>query len=298
MATRPRTSAPSFGTGAKLIARTTAAINRTERMPPRLSTGSVVSFTWAGTRRSAKTSATTASGSVSRKTEPHQKCSSNRPESSGPERRDRAAERRPERDRLGPRRTRPERRDQRQGRRVRHARGEPTEHSGDEQDGVRWRVRGEEAGRDRERRAEDQHQLPSVPVADRTEVEHRCREPERVPDRDQVQCRLRRVERRPDRGERDVRDRQVQVRDRGHEDQREEDDSPNVPAGLTTSNRAQWWNTAFAACSFGSRARKGRPGTRRRLRMSSRSSSIRSIETPFRTTTRITVMSSMSAGIG
>ena len=53
-------------------------------MPPRLSTGSVVSFTWAGTRRSAKTSATTASGSVSRKTEPHQKCSSNRPESRGP----------------------------------------------------------------------------------------------------------------------------------------------------------------------------------------------------------------------
>ena len=45
IATSPRTRLPSFGTGAKLIASTTAAISRTERMPPRLSTGSVVSFT-------------------------------------------------------------------------------------------------------------------------------------------------------------------------------------------------------------------------------------------------------------
>ena len=53
-------------------------------MPPRLSTGSAVSLTWAGTSRNASTSATTASGSVSRKTDPHQKCSSSNPESSGP----------------------------------------------------------------------------------------------------------------------------------------------------------------------------------------------------------------------
>jgi hypothetical protein len=49
-----------------------------------LSTGSVPSFTCAGTYRHASTIATTASGSVSRKTEPHQKCSSNTPDASGP----------------------------------------------------------------------------------------------------------------------------------------------------------------------------------------------------------------------
>ena len=49
-----------------------------------MSTGSVVSFTWAGTRRIASTSATTANGIVRRKTDPHQKCSSSRPESNGP----------------------------------------------------------------------------------------------------------------------------------------------------------------------------------------------------------------------
>ncbi len=84
IAARPSTRLASFGTAAKLIARTSAATNRTDRTPPRLSTGSVASFTWAGTSRAARNSATTASGNVSRKTEPHQKCSSSKPESSGP----------------------------------------------------------------------------------------------------------------------------------------------------------------------------------------------------------------------
>ena len=53
-------------------------------MPPRLSTGSVVSLTWAGTNRQAMNSATTASGSVTRKTEPHAKRSSRKPATSGP----------------------------------------------------------------------------------------------------------------------------------------------------------------------------------------------------------------------
>ena len=48
---RPSTSAPSFGTGAKLIARMSAPTSTTERIPPRLSTGSVVSLTWLGTKR-------------------------------------------------------------------------------------------------------------------------------------------------------------------------------------------------------------------------------------------------------
>ena len=55
-----------------------------ERTPPRLSTGSVDSLTWLGTNFSAINSAITASGTVSRNTEPHQKCSSRIPEQSGP----------------------------------------------------------------------------------------------------------------------------------------------------------------------------------------------------------------------
>ena len=42
------------------------------------------SLTCAGTNIQAITSATTASGSVIRKTEPHQKCSSSQPATSGP----------------------------------------------------------------------------------------------------------------------------------------------------------------------------------------------------------------------
>ena len=73
-----------FGTGAKLIARISAATSTTERMPPGLSTGSVVSLTWAGTSLAAIGNATTTSGSVIRKTEPHSKCSSSAPATSGP----------------------------------------------------------------------------------------------------------------------------------------------------------------------------------------------------------------------
>ena len=53
-------------------------------MPPTLSTGSVDSLTWDGTSRHAIRSATTASGRVIRKTDPHQKYSSSQPAASGP----------------------------------------------------------------------------------------------------------------------------------------------------------------------------------------------------------------------
>ena len=120
-------------------------------MPPRLSTGSVVSLTWARDEAgSASTSATTASGSVTRKTEPHQKCSSSAPESSGPSEAMRAAEPRPERDRLRPRRPRPERRDQGERRRVGHAGREAAEEARHEQHLVGRRVGGEQAGGDRQ----------------------------------------------------------------------------------------------------------------------------------------------------
>ena len=72
------------GTGAKLIDRTSAATRTTDRIPPRLSTGSLASLTWLGTYITAATIATAASGKVIRKTEPHQKCSNRAPESTGP----------------------------------------------------------------------------------------------------------------------------------------------------------------------------------------------------------------------
>src|SRR6476661_4613692 len=84
MTARPRTRVPLPGTGAKLIESTRPATSRTDKMPPRLSTGSVDSLTWAGTNRQAITRATTANGSVTRKTDPHQKSSSNQPATSGP----------------------------------------------------------------------------------------------------------------------------------------------------------------------------------------------------------------------
>jgi hypothetical protein len=56
----------------------------TERIPPRLSTGSEVSFTFPGTKIHASARATTASGRVTRKTEPQSNCSRSAPETSGP----------------------------------------------------------------------------------------------------------------------------------------------------------------------------------------------------------------------
>src|ERR1044072_1176662 len=81
---KPIARAPLPGTGARLMPRTSAATSSIERMPPRLSTGSLVSLTWAGTKRQARKRARTASGRVTRKTEPQANCSSRAPESSGP----------------------------------------------------------------------------------------------------------------------------------------------------------------------------------------------------------------------
>jgi hypothetical protein len=85
-ATAPSDSAsvPLPGTGAKLMARISAATSRTDTTPPRLSTGSEVSWTCAGTYLSAIGNATSTSGSVTTKTDPQSKCSSSAPEISGP----------------------------------------------------------------------------------------------------------------------------------------------------------------------------------------------------------------------
>ena len=69
---RPTISVVAFGTAAKLIPRIRAPTSAIESTPPRWSTGSVLSLTCAGTSQTAIASAITASGSVRRKTDPHQ----------------------------------------------------------------------------------------------------------------------------------------------------------------------------------------------------------------------------------
>src|SRR4051795_4122304 len=84
IAASPSANVPLLGTGAKLIERMSAATRTTDSTPPRLSTGSVASLTWAGTTFAASGSATTTRGSVIRKTEPQSNCSSSAPATSGP----------------------------------------------------------------------------------------------------------------------------------------------------------------------------------------------------------------------
>ena len=170
------------------------------------------------------TRATAASGSVTRKTEPHSKCSSRNPETQRSEGGDRAAERRPQRDRARPGRARPQGRDQGQRRRVGHAGGHAADDAGDDEHLDRRREGRRDAGRDRQQDAEDEHQLAAVAVAQRAEPQDRRRQPERVADGHQVERRLGRVECLADVGQGDVGDRQVQVRDGRHEDEREQDE--------------------------------------------------------------------------
>nr|WP_262366485.1 hypothetical protein [Streptomyces sp. WAC05950] len=90
----------------------------------------------------------------------------------GPEHGDAASQGGPQRDRLRPPRPRPQGGDQRQGGRVGHAGREPAEDPCHREDGVVRRERGEQAGGDGQRDAEEQQQLAPVPVADRTQIEH------------------------------------------------------------------------------------------------------------------------------
>ncbi len=66
------------------MARIAEPTRTADRMPPRLSTDSLVSLTCAGTKRTAMTRATTASGRVTRNTELQSKCSRRNPDTSGP----------------------------------------------------------------------------------------------------------------------------------------------------------------------------------------------------------------------
>ena len=140
---------------------------------------------------------------------------------------DGAAEGGPERDRVRPPGPRsPERRDQGERGRVGHARGHATSDASRNQHLDRRRERSDEAGRDRQTDTEQQQHLSAVSVSNGPEPQDGGGEPERVADGHEVQLRLGCVEREADRRECDVGDRQVQVRDRGHDDQRREDDLP------------------------------------------------------------------------
>ena len=147
-----------------------------------------------------------------------------RPGDQWAERRDAAAERRPERDRLGPLLPGPQRRDQRQRRRVGHAGGDAAEHAGEEEHLGGGGEGGEDRERDGQRHAEQQQRLAPVAVADRAEVEDGGGEAERVADRDQVDHRLAGVEGLADVRQGDVGDGEVEVGDPGDQDQRPKDE--------------------------------------------------------------------------
>ena len=226
---------------------TTLATRTTDRIPPRLSTGSVVSLTWAGTSSTASTKATTASGSVSRNTDPHQNSSSRAPAVSGP-----SAE------------IPPPSADQRA---IDFVRAGP-DHSAvirasvvgyampaasppstrapisTSTDGAQAASR--HAGTERTT-PEQQHHLAPVAIAERAQVEHGRGEAERVADGHQVELRLRGVERLADVGERHVGDGEVEVGDGRHEDQRAEhqtlagrDSWRARPRRRSRSGRSRW----------------------------------------------------------
>ena len=215
---------PFPGTGAKLMLRIRAATSTAESTPPRLSTGSSPSFTWAGDQQQGEHEGDDRQG---QRHEEHRAPPVVLEQGAGhqrPEGGDRTAERGPQGDGLGPSRARrPQRGDQRQRRRVGHAGREATEDAGGDQHADARRVGGDQAGGNREHHAGQAHPLAAVAVADGSQVQHRGRQAQRVADRGQVQRRLGGVERLADVGERHVRHREVQVRDRGDEDQRKED---------------------------------------------------------------------------
>ena len=198
--TSPMTRASMLGTGAKLMARIRVPTRTADRMPPRLSTGSSVSLTWAGTKRHAMNSATAARGNVTRKTEPHSNRSSRNPETSGP----RAAIAPPSADQSAIDRVRPGPGAQSAVMRASVVgNAMPADTPPTMRAPMRTSIDGanaaKQAGRDRKADAQQQQHLAPVVVAHRAEPQDRRGQAKGVADRDQVELRLGRVEREPDR---------------------------------------------------------------------------------------------------
>ena len=185
-----------------------------DRMPPKLSTGSVDSLTCAGMFFRTMKRATSATGMTTRKTALQGELQQQGPGDQGSQRVDGAARGRPQRDRFGAGRTAPQRRDQGETGGKRHTGGDTAEDARADQDFDRRREAGDQRGGDRQRQAEEQHHLAAVAVAERAEPEHRAGQAQRVPHRDQVELRLRGVEGRADGWQRDIRHGQRQVGDR------------------------------------------------------------------------------------
>ena len=122
--------------------------------------------------------------------------------------------------------------DQGQRRRVGHAGRHPTDDPGDDQDLDRRRESGQQAGRDRQQHAEDEHELPPIAIPECAEPEHRRGQTERIADGNEIEGGLRRAERRADVREGDIRYRQVQVGDGRDEDQGQQD-KPGLLGRLT-----------------------------------------------------------------
>ena len=232
-ATTARLNATVFlsGTTTKLIARTIPATRSTERMPPRLSTALCRLVHVARNERDGQEQRHGCEGERDEEHRAPPEVLEQRAGDERTERGDRTPERRPERDRAGPTRTGPERRDQCERRRERHPRGDAAEQACEEQDLDRGRVGGEQACRNRETDAEDEHHLAAVAVAERTEPEDRSGQAERVADRDEVEAGLSGVEVLADLGQGDVGHGEVQVRDRGDEDEREQHEALPVGRG-------------------------------------------------------------------
>ena len=270
-----QTRVPLPGTGAKLIESTRPATSRTERMPPRLSTGSVDSLTCAGTNIQAITSAMTAKRQGDEEDRAPPEVLQQPAGDQRTQRRDGSAEGGPQGDRLGPPGPGPQSGDQSQRGRVGHAGREPAEDPGHHQHVVGPGVGGEQAGGHRQQGAEHHQQLAAVPVTDGSQVEHGRGQAQRVADRDQVEAGLGGVERVADRRQGDVGHRQVEVGDPGHQDQGAEHQGSPLGASVDSMPSGVWvWDIATSGDRTGlgclGEATKRGPPTPSPLRVNSR----------------------------
>ena len=132
-----------------------------------------------------------------------------------------AAQARPQRDSAHACLTRsPQCRDQRERGRVGETRGHAREDPPSDEDVDRRSPSRDSARRQRERHAEEEHELAAIAVTERPEVEHRHRQAQGAADRDEVDLSLASIEGLADIGEGDIRHAQIEIGDDRREDQR------------------------------------------------------------------------------
>ena len=161
-----------LGTAAKLMPRMKVPTSTIDRMPPRLSTGSVDSWTCAGMFFRTRKRATSATGMTTRKTALQGRNNNRVPEIRGPNALMAPPVAAHSAYRSGAGRPAPQRRDQGETGGKRHTGGDTAEDTRADQDLDRRRKAGDQRGGDRQRQAEEQHHLAAVTVAERAEPEH------------------------------------------------------------------------------------------------------------------------------